>query len=206
MIESLTEISYELNRIAANRSHGVGSLCERRSPLAAFISLLDEKEIDLCLKINRLSRNDRIRKFFAVVSKLGDGSYWVATSFALLSVNGADHLPEVFHIALTAGIGVLLYKILKSSLVRERPFILNNQIACGTAPLDRYSFPSGHTLHAICLTTMFTSVEPLLSVATLPFALLVAISRVVLGLHYPSDVLAGAVIGLLLAGTSLQLL
>jgi hypothetical protein len=46
--------------------------------LDAFISLLDEKEIDPCLKVNRLSRNDRIRNYPAAVSKLGDGSDWVA--------------------------------------------------------------------------------------------------------------------------------
>ena len=87
--------------------------------------------------------------------------------------------------------------------MRERPYINHGDILCGTAPLDRYSFPSGHTLHAVSLTIMLAHFEPLLLPIALPFAVLVALSRVSLGLHYPSDVIVGAVIGASLAGASL---
>ena len=49
---------------------------------------------------------------------------------------------------------------------------------------------------------MYTVVEPLMLIVTLPFAILVAASRIVLGLHYPSDVMAGALLGTLLAVSS----
>ena len=84
---------------------------------------------------------------------------------------------------------------LKRWLIRERPFISFPAINCGTPPLDRYSFPSGHTLHAACFQVMLTVAEPALALIVLPFTLSVAASRVVLGLHYPSDVAAGALIG-----------
>jgi undecaprenyl-diphosphatase len=71
------------------------------------------------------------------------------------------------------------------------------------APLDRYSFPSGHTLHAVSFTIVTTAHAPELAPILVPFALLVAASRVVLGLHYPTDVAAGAFIGMLLASVSL---
>ena len=103
----------------------------------------------------------------------------------------------------TALAGVLIYKLLKNRLVRERPSLTHGDILCGTAPLDRYSFPSGHTLHAVSLTIMLAHFEPLLLPIALPFAVLVALSRVILGLHYPSDVIVGAVIGASLAGASL---
>ena len=89
----------------------------------------------------------------------------------------------------------LTYKYLKRTLVRERPFISFPVIHCGTPPLDRYSFPSGHTLHAVCFTTVLALTLPALALVVLPFTLAVAASRVVLGLHYPSDVLAGALVG-----------
>jgi undecaprenyl-diphosphatase len=73
------------------------------------------------------------------------------------------------------------------------------------APLDRYSFPSGHTLHAVCFTTLATSHVPGLAPVLLPFAALVAASRVVLGLHYPSDVLVGAALGASLASGALAI-
>jgi len=61
------------------------------------------------------------------------------------------------------------------------------------------SFPSGHTLHAVAFTVLATHYFPELLVLLGPFAILVALSRVVLGLHYPSDVAAGGTIGLALA-------
>jgi undecaprenyl-diphosphatase len=71
--------------------------------------------------------------------------------------------------------------------------------------LDRYSFPSGHTLHAVSFTTLAVSSFPELAWLLVPFAALIAASRVVLGLHYPTDVAAGALIGATLAVLSMVL-
>ena len=57
------------------------------------------------------------------------------------------------------------------------------------------SFPSGHTLHAVMVTIVLGYIQPMLLAAMLPFMVLVALSRMVLGLHYPSDVIVGALIG-----------
>src|SRR5690606_29633764 len=102
-------------------------------------------------------------------------------------------------------VGVLLYKYLKSRLVRERPYISLVGIVPGTRPLDRYSFPSGHTLHAVSLSILAVASFPELIWLLAPFATLVAASRIVLGLHYPSDVAAGALIGAALALLSMVL-
>jgi undecaprenyl-diphosphatase len=69
-------------------------------------------------------------------------------------------------------------------------------------PLDKFSFPSGHTLHAVVFGVVALNYYPQLAFIILPFTTLVGLSRVVLGLHYPSDVLAGALIGSLIAGLS----
>jgi len=174
--------------------------------MAAVMKALDSLEIGVCLRVNRLSRKEFIRKFFAVVSKLGDVWFWLAMGVILLVRDGVAALPTVAHLTVTAGIGILIYRILKEKLVRERPFITSGEIFCAAAPLDKYSFPSGHTLHAVSFTIMLAAVEPSLIFITLPFAVLVALSRVVLGLHYPSDVLVGAAIGAALASASVSLL
>jgi undecaprenyl-diphosphatase len=70
---------------------------------------------------------------------------------------------------------------------------------CAGKALDRFSFPSGHTLHAVSFTLIICTALPVLALILVPLALLIALSRVVLGLHYPSDVLAGGVLGAVIA-------
>lgn len=170
--------------------------------MAAVIDYFDSLEMGVCLRINRLGRRAAVRRVFAMISRLGDGLYWLLPGTMLLVMHGESAVADVVRIALTAGVGVLIYKQLKARLVRNRPFVANGEILCGCAPLDQYSFPSGHTLHAVSFTLMFTMVEPKLVLVTVPIALLIAISRVVLGLHYPSDVLVGGIIGATLAFAS----
>ena len=92
-----------------------------------------------------------------------------------------------------AGTGI--YKVLKSKTVRPRPYQVHQVIRLGERPLDHFSFPSGHTLHAVMVTAILGYVQPVLLILMLPFTVLVALSRMVLGLHYPSDVAVGAMIG-----------
>ncbi len=166
------------------------------------VDYLDELEIGICLRINGLSRREFVRRFFSVVSRLGDYPAWVAAGIVVAIMQGADAIPFVVQAAVTAAAGIAAYKLLKKKLVRERPYIANGSIVLGEAPLDRYSFPSGHTLHAVSLTTLYASYEPMLSWLLVPYALLVAASRIILGLHYPSDVIAGAALGATLAAAS----
>jgi undecaprenyl-diphosphatase len=154
----------------------------------------DRLEQSACVAINRASRYASVRRFFTTVSRLGDGIFWylLMLAFAIQSVHGAK-------IALQMAVGGLisfaLYKQLKQKLLRERPYISHAGIELGTAPLDRYSFPSGHTLHAVCFTTLACNHVPELGPVLLPFTALVGASRVILGLHYPTDVAAGATLG-----------
>ncbi len=169
----------------------------------SVIEYFNGVEGGICLSINRLSRRAWVRRFFAVVSRLGDGGFWAAMAVVLVALQGLEALPLVLRMLITAAAGIVLYKFMKNRLIRHRPYINHNEILCGTAPLDQYSFPSGHTLHATSFAIMLSQFEPLLIPIVVPFALLVAISRIVLGLHYPSDVLVGALLGASLASIGL---
>jgi undecaprenyl-diphosphatase len=163
----------------------------------------EHMERSLCLKVNRGCSVPRVRQVFTLVSRLGDGGFWYLLML-LLAVSGEQTALVAFQMAVTGLVATLLYKTIKTRLSRERPYIVYEGIELGTAPLDRYSFPSGHTLHAVCFTVLATAHLPELAVVLVPFSLLVGASRVVLGLHYPTDVVAGALIGASLALASLK--
>lgn len=165
---------------------------------------VDRAERALCLHINRGCHRLNLRRFFVAVSRLGDGIAWYALMASLAVAGGRAGAAAALQMAVAGLAGVVLYRFLKTRLVRERPFVSHAGILAGTAPLDRYSFPSGHTLHAACFTGLALTHFPGLAAVLLPFAVLVAASRVVLGLHYPTDVIAGAVLGALLAALTLR--
>jgi undecaprenyl-diphosphatase len=162
----------------------------------------DSAELQVCRYLNRSSRSAAVRQLFRAVSWLGDGWFWYALMLALPLVYGLEGLQASAHMVLTATVGVVLYKLIKNRAVRERPYITHSAIECASAPLDRYSFPSGHTLHAVSFTLLATSYFPEWTGALATIALLIAFSRVILGLHYPTDVAAGAVLGASLALSS----
>lgn len=161
-------------------------------------------DMELCVFCNRQSRSITVRNLFRCLSRLGDGVFWYTLMAALLVRYQAAALPAVLHMLIVAALGTLLYKFIKGKTLRPRPFNVYPAIVCMGKTLDQFSFPSGHTLHAVAFSIVAVSYFPGLFWLVAPFALLVALSRPILGLHYPSDVLAGAALGALIALTSLQ--
>lgn len=173
--------------------------------LNAFMARIDAAEYGLTRTLNRGAAFAAPRLVFRVASRLGDGIVWYLLIVLLPILYGPAALRPAIVMACTGVLGLTVYTLLKRVFVRERPFITHDAIDLKAAPLDRYSFPSGHTLHAVSFAWQATAHFPELGWVLLPLAALIATSRVVLGLHYPSDVLAGAAIGAALAelGTSL---
>ena len=159
----------------------------------------------ICLRFNRLCSRQGALRYFAAISRLGDGVFWYVLMGALVVLDGMAGLKASLHLAATGVIALTLYKGLKRWTRRPRPFASDVRIRAWIAPLDEFSFPSGHTLHAVAFTLVALAHYPGLAPLLIPFAACVAASRVVLGLHYPSDVLAATVIGSALAGLSIWL-
>ncbi|GAB7563429.1 phosphatase PAP2 family protein [Methylobacillus methanolivorans] len=171
-------------------------------PLTNYLERICALDSALCIKVNRSSHYRLVRWSFRLVSRLGDGVFWYTIMLGLILTQGEAGVVASLHMMVVGLIGTAIYKWLKGKTLRPRPYAVHQDIWLAGKPLDKFSFPSGHTLHAVAFSMVALAYYPELGLLILPFAVLVALSRVVLGLHYPSDVLAGAAIGALIASLS----
>ena len=159
----------------------------------------------LCVSVSHTSQYRMIRAWFRVISRLGDGMFWYVLMLGILAVQQGAGVKPVLHMLAAGLTGTIIYKWLKHKTHRPRPYQVHQDVFVTGKPLDRFSFPSGHTLHADAFGMVALFYFPLLAILLIPFIVMVAMSRVILGLHYPSDVLAGAAIGYAIAAISINI-
>jgi undecaprenyl-diphosphatase len=143
------------------------------------------------------------RRFISVVmpwvSHTGNGYYYPVIPLFLFLIN-----PQIAWSFLLTGlmafaIELPLYITLKHGIKRDRPCEVLSGVHPRVSPSDLFSFPSGHTAAAFLMATLIGHFFPVLLVPVYIWALLVGVSRICLGVHYPSDILAGLFIGVLCA-------
>lgn len=144
---------------------------------------------------NRWSARHDTRQFFNFISRLGDGWFWYGLMAVFAALGGMRGIVASLQMLVTGFVAWLLYRTLKLHTRRPRPFHAHRDVMARALALDEFSFPSGHTLHAVSFSIVAVAWFPALALSLIAFTALVAVSRVVLGLHYPTDVLAGALIG-----------
>ena len=157
-----------------------------------------ESEWRLCQAVNLRAQGTRWLILFGFLSRIGDGWVWYALLFGLLLWGGELGALAALHCAAIGLASLVLYKLIKALSKRPRPLARHGGMQLSIAPLDEFSFPSGHTLHAVAFTWVACQYFPWLALVLVPLSVGIALSRVVLGLHYPSDVLAAVALGLML--------
>jgi undecaprenyl-diphosphatase len=173
--------------------------------LDGTLARLQRWDARLCERSNRWLHHRPLLQAARLVSWLGDGIFWYALMLAMLARSPRESALPVLHMLFVGAVCTAAYKMLKRGTLRPRPYQSLQGVEAGAMPLDAFSFPSGHTLHAVAFTLVALAHWPWLAALLVPFTLLTAACRVILGLHYPSDVLAGALIGGAVASASLAI-
>jgi len=129
-------------------------------------------------------------------SRLGDGPMWLLVLGVLPLAGGTRGAHCAALLVATGAVNLAIYWTIKRITRRIRPCdqCPADIRACAPIP-DCFSFPSGHSLHAAAFALLLSAFYPALAPLLWFYALLVAIARVILGLHYPSDVVGGGLIG-----------
>ncbi len=130
-------------------------------------------------------------KFMTFITHLG-GTAFCCLFITVLFLSGSKVSREIF-VALTAS--HLLVHIIKRIANRPRPCNVLKNITTLVVPLEAYSFPSGHTTAGFSLAVTLTLTYPAYGIYFLLIAALIGISRIYIGVHYPSDIIIGAMIG-----------
>ncbi len=157
-----------------------------------IFSLIDKKLIKI---INKNMKSKFMDRFMVIFTNLGSLMFVCSLTLALI-IFGRDRLRHTgFELAVTLIVSQGITYTLKSILSRERPYNVLKDLNTYNIFLKDYSFPSGHTSASFSIATIVAFNIPKLSILVLIGALLVGISRIYLAVHYPTDVLAGILVG-----------
>ena len=156
---------------------------------------IEQRDHRLMRRMNRWRAPRWIRYWMIAATRMGDGWLWYGLG-AMLLVYGGPQKFAAIGAASSAGIsGILVFKLLKRLSQRPRPCQLEPHCWSRVLPPDKFSFPSGHTMTAFSIALVVSYFYPSLEGTLVFVAFSIAVSRIVLGMHFLSDVLAGIVLG-----------
>lgn len=135
------------------------------------------------------------RKSIRYLSHTGDGHIYVVAALLLWAFESEHGAVFASACALAYGLEVSLYLMLKNLIKRDRPAIKIDSYKAWIKPSDQFSFPSGHTAAAFVFASLMMLFYPSYAPIFYLWASLIGLSRVLLGVHFPTDIAAGAMLG-----------
>src|SRR6266568_3849715 len=142
---------------------------------------IDRRDHRLMRRMNRWRAPRWIRIWMIAATRMGDGWIWYGLGLMLLAYGGPQRFSAIGAAGSAAVLGIFVFKALKRLSQRPRPCQIEPHCWSRVLPPDQFSFPSGHTMTAFSI----------------------AVARIVLGMHFLSDVLAGVVMGVALGCASI---
>jgi undecaprenyl-diphosphatase len=161
----------------------------------AIIGFGQKTDHGLMVRVNHWSAPQWLRLWMMAATRGGDGWLWYATGAMVLLFGGRDRWAAVLSAVVAVGLGIALFLRLKRAFGRRRPCAMEPHCWATLLPPDQFSFPSGHTITAFAVALSLAAFYPAMLPGLLFCAASVAASRILLGMHFLTDVLAGAAIG-----------
>lgn len=162
---------------------------------SAMLDFIVHRDQNLMRRVNQWPAPRWVRVWMLLATRAGDGWLWYAMGLVILLFGGEDRFRAVGAGVLAEGIGVAIFLRIKKATGRRRPSCFQPHCWATLLPPDQFSFPSGHTITAFAVAVSLSRFYPELAIGLLFCAISVAASRILLGMHFLSDVLAGATIG-----------
>ena len=162
-----------------------------------MLSLITRSDYSVMRMANNWVAPKWVRAYVISSTRGGDGWLWYAMGLAILLFGGEHRLAALGAAGISAALSVLLFLNVKRLAGRPRPCHIQPHCWATLLPPDQFSFPSGHTMTAFAVAIPLALYYPDLTAGLLFCALSVAVSRILLGMHFLSDVIAGAFIGCL---------
>ena len=149
----------------------------------------------LMRRVNRWTPPRWLRLWMVAATRCGDGWLWYAMGLIIAITGGPERFRALLASVLAVSVGIALFIQLKRVCNRRRPCALEPHCWATLLPPDQFSFPSGHTITAFAMAISLIVFYPLMIAGLLFCAVSVALSRILLGMHFLTDVIAGAAIG-----------
>ena len=166
--------------------------------LARARETLSAPDYGLMRRLNRWRAPRWFRWWMLGATRAGDGWLWGAIGIALVTSNAAQRFRAVEAAGCAVAAGILIFHHIKRAVARVRPRDIEPHCWARIVTRDRFSFPSGHSTTAFAVALSLGSFYPEARPLLLFLAVNVAVSRVIVGMHFLSDILAGSGMGALL--------
>ena len=164
---------------------------------------IDRRDHRLMRRMNRWRAPRWFRIWMIVATRMGDGWIWYGLGLMLLAYGGPQRFSAIGAAGSAAVLGILAFTALKRLSQRPRPCQIEPHCWSKVLPPDKFSFPSGHTMTAFSIALVVSYFYRSLEGVLFFLALSIAVSRIVLGMHFLSDVLAGVIMGVALGCASI---